>query len=322
MTSSVPPKIASESGARPDWARRSERGSAFMVRLMTWISLRLGRRAGRCVLPLIVAYFLLLAAPARRASRIYLRRALGREPGWRDLYRHLHFFASTIHDRIYLINDRFDLFDIEVLGGELVTDLLATGRGALLMGAHLGSFEVLRARAKENPGIDVAMVMYEENAHKINAALAVANPEARMDIIPLGHVGSMLQVRQRLQDGAIVGILGDRMLGGDTTISVSFLGEPAALPSGPFRMAAMLRQPLIFMAGIYLGDNRYRIHFEALADFSAISAEGRDAALHGAVERFAAVLERYCRAAPYNWFNFFDFWQPPPVTGANRKTRQ
>jgi predicted LPLAT superfamily acyltransferase len=322
MTSSVPPKIASESGARPDWARRSERGSAFMVRLMTWISLRLGRRAGRCVLPLIVAYFLLLAAPARRASRIYLRRALGREPGWRDLYRHLHFFASTIHDRIYLINDRFDLFDIEVLGGGLVTDLLATGRGALLMGAHLGSFEVLRARAKENPGLDVAMVMYEENARKINAALAVANPEARLDIIPLGHVGSMLQVRQRLQDGAIVGILGDRMLGGDTTISVSFLGEPAALPSGPFRMAAILRQPLIFMAGIYLGDNRYRIHFEALADFSAISAEGRDAALHGAVERFAAVLEQHCRAAPYNWFNFFDFWQPPPVTGANRKTRQ
>jgi predicted LPLAT superfamily acyltransferase len=321
MISSVPREIPSESGARPEWARRNERGSAFMVRLMTWISLRLGRRAGRCVLPLIVAYFLLLAAPARRASRVYLRRALGREPGWRDLYRHLHFFASTIHDRIYLINDRFDLFDIEVLGGELVTDLLATGRGALLMGAHLGSFEVLRARAKENPGLDVAMVIYEENARKINAALAVANPEARLDIIPLGHVGSMLQVRQRLQDGAIVGILGDRMLGGDATISVSFLGEPAALPSGPFRMAAMLRQPLIFMAGIYLGDNRYRIHFEALADFSAIPAEGRDAALHGAVERFAAVLEQHCRTAPYNWFNFFDFWQPPPVTGANRKTR-
>jgi predicted LPLAT superfamily acyltransferase len=322
MTSSVPPKIASVSGARPDWARRSERGSAFMVRLMTWISLRLGRRAGRCVLPLIVAYFLLLAPPARRASRIYLRRALGREPGWRDLYRHLHFFASTIHDRIYLINDRFDLFDVEVLGDKLVTDLLAAGRGAFLMGAHLGSFEVLRARASAHPGLNVTMVMYEENARKINAALAAANPAARLDIIPLGRVGSMLQVRQRLLDGAIVGILGDRTLGGEQTISVSFLGEPAALPSGPFRLAAMLRQPVIFMAGVYLGENRYRIQFEALTDFSAIPAKGRDAALHGAVERFAAILERHCRAAPYNWFNFFDFWQPPPVSGANRKTRQ
>lgn len=322
MTSSVPGDIGRESGARPEWTRRDERGSASMLRLMTWISLRLGRRAGRCALPLIAAYFLLLAAPARRASRLYLRRALGREPGWRDLYRHVHFFASTIHDRIYLINDQFDLFDIEVRGRELITDLLATGRGAFLVGAHLGSFEVLRALARENLGLDVAMVMYEENARKINAALAAVNPAARQEIIPLGRAESMLQIRQRLHDGAIVGILGDRTLGGDATISVSFLGEPAALPSGPFRLAAMLRQPVIFMAGLYLGGNRYRIHFEALADFSAILAAERNAALHGAVERFAAVLEQHCRAAPYNWFNFFDFWQPPLVAGATRKTRQ
>ncbi len=322
MTSSVPGEIASESGARPEWTRRNERGSAFMVHLMTWISLRLGRRAGRCVLPLIAAYFLLLAAPARRASRNYLRRALGREPGWRDLYRHLHYFASTIHDRIYLINDRFDLFDIEMLGGELISNLLATGRGALLMGAHLGSFEVLRSLARDTLGLDVAMVMYAENARKINAAMAAANPAAHPDIIPLGHAGSMLQVRQRLLDGAIVGILGDRTLGSDATVSVMFLGEPAALPSGPFRMAAMLRQPVIFMTGLYLGENRYRIHFEALADFSAIPAEGRDAAVHGAVQRFAAVLEQDCRAEPYNWFNFFDFWQPPAVTGGTRKARR
>ena len=212
------------------------------------------------------------------------------------------------------------MFDIEVVGGDLVTDLLATGRGALLMGAHLGSFEVLRARAR--PGHDVAMVMYGENARKVSAALAAVNPAARVDIIPLGRVGSMLQVRQRLLDGAIVGILGDRTLGGDDTISVPFLGAPAALPTGPFRLAAMLRQPVHFMAGVYLGENRYRIHFEALADFSATEAERRDAALRESVERFAAVLERHCRAAPYNWFNFFDFWQPPPTAGTARKARR
>ena len=290
-----------------------------MVRLMTWISLRFGRRAGRCVLPLIVVYFLLLAAPARRASRIYLRRALGREPGWRDLYRHLHFFASTIHDRIYLINDRFDLFDIEVVGGELVTDLLATGRGAFLMGAHLGSFEVLRAR-RARRGLDVAMVMYEENARKVNAALAAVNPAARLDIIPLGRVESMLQVRQRLHDGAIVGILGDRTLGGDDTISVSFLGAPAALPTGPFRIGRDAAA-----AGDLHGRRLSRR--QSLPDplrsarglFRDASAERRDAALREAVERFAAVLERHCRAAPYNWFNFFDFWQPPPATGTAAK---
>jgi predicted LPLAT superfamily acyltransferase len=310
------------SGARPEWARRDERGSARMLRLMTWVSLRLGRRVARCVLPLIATYFLLCAKPARRASRLYLRRALGREPQWRDLYRHVHCFASTIHDRIYLINDRFELFDIEVLGQELITDQLATGHGAFLMGAHLGSFEVLRALAREHLGLNVAMVMYEENARMINAALAAVNPAARLDIIPLGRAESMLQVRRRLQEGAVVGILGDRTLGGDATMPVSFLNEPARLPTGPFRIAALLRQPVIFMIGLYLGGNRYRIHFEPIADFSATTAEERAAAQCSAIERYAALLERYCRAVPYNWFNFFNFWQPPLENGTARKAHR
>ncbi|MEO5766442.1 MAG: acyl-CoA synthetase [Casimicrobiaceae bacterium] len=321
MTASARGETGGTPRARPEWMRRTERGSAATVRLMTWISLRLGRRAGRSLLPLIVAYFLLAAASARRASREYLRRALGREPGGRDLYRHLHHFASTIHDRIYLLNDRFDLFDVETHGGELIGDLLADGRGVLLMGAHLGSFEVLRSIARKELGHDVAMVMYEENARKVSAAIAATNPAARPDIIALGRADSMLRVRERLEQGAIVGVLADRTLGGDAITPVSFLGAPAAMPTGPFRMAAMLRQPVIFMAGLYLGKNRYRIHFETLADFSAVTAKGRDAAVREAVERFAALLERHCRAAPCNWFNFYDFWQPP-ATGRARGMRR
>ena len=68
------------------------------------------------MLHLIAAYFLLFAPASRRASSNYLRRALGRPARWRDLYRHFFTFAATIHDRIYLVNRRFDLFDFEVHG--------------------------------------------------------------------------------------------------------------------------------------------------------------------------------------------------------------
>ncbi|HTE14523.1 MAG TPA: acyl-CoA synthetase, partial [Burkholderiales bacterium] len=115
----------------------------FILRLMTWISLRLGRRAGRGALHVITSYFLLCAPASRRASRDYLRRALDHTPRWRDLYRHFFTFAATIHDRIYLINRRFDLFDIEVHGEDTLRLMLANGKGLFLIGAHLGSFEVL-----------------------------------------------------------------------------------------------------------------------------------------------------------------------------------
>jgi predicted LPLAT superfamily acyltransferase len=119
----------------------------------------------------------------------------------------------------------------------------------------------------------------------------------------------MLRVKERLEDGTIVGMLADRSLGGDATLPVDFMGAPAAFPTGPWRTAAMLRRPVLLMIGLYRGGNRYDIHFETVADFSGVERGARDAALREAVARYAARLEHYAREAPYNWFNFFDFWR-------------
>ena len=296
------------------WARTSERGSMLMLRVMTWISLHLGRRAARSVLYLISGYFLLFAPVSRRASSNYLRRALGRPARWRDVYQHFFTFASTIHDRIYLVNRRFDLFDFEVHGEDMLRRLLADGNGLFLMGAHLGSFEVIRAIARKDTDLRVAMLMHQDNAQKINTMLAAINPEAAQDIIGLGYIDSMLKVRERLDEGWVVGMLADRTPGNDTLYPVQILGANANLPTGPFRMAALLRRPVVFMTGLYLGGNRYAIHFEILADFSTAARDQLDAALDVAIIRYAALLDQYCRKAPYNWFNFFDFWQPAPIS--------
>jgi predicted LPLAT superfamily acyltransferase len=292
-----------------EWMRQQERSNLAILKLMVWISLTFGRAVGRVVLYGIAAYFVLFSPRARRFSRDYLHLALNRWAEWSDGFRHVFSFASTIHDRIYLLNDRFDLFDIEVIGTEAVQKAAAEHPGALLIGAHLGSFEVLRAVGRGQKGLKVAMLMYEENARKINATLEAINPLASQDIIPLGRMDSMLQARDRLDEGYLVGMLADRGLGDDAMVDINFLGKPAPFPLGPFRMAAMLRRPVFFMTGLYLGGNRYQLHFEPLADFSQTSREERDAAIHAAMQNYAQRLTHYCRLAPYNWFNFFDFWQ-------------
>lgn len=295
------------------WANTTERSNMLMLRIMTWISLRMGRRAGRIVLHLIASYFLLFAPTSRCASRQYLQRALGRPASVSDLYQHFFTFAATIHDRIYLINRRFDLFDVEVHGEEALHRQLAAGNGLFLVGAHLGSFEVIRAIGRECKDLRVAMVMHQENAQKINAMLTAINPNAGQDIIGLGHVDSMLQVSQYLDNGYAVGMLADRTPGDDTLFPVHILDADANLPIGPFRMAALLRRPVMFMTGLYLGGNRYAIHFDKLADFSSVATGQRDIAVQAAITRYAVLLDHYCRLAPYNWFNFFDFWQPAPT---------
>ncbi len=292
-----------------DWTRQQERSNLAILRLMVWISLTFGRSIGRLVLHGIAAYFLFFAPRARRASREYLHRALDRWAEWSDGYRHVFSFAATIHDRIYLLNDRFDLFDIEVCGEEAIHEALARQPGALLIGGHLGSFEVLRSVGRGRAGLKIAMMMYAENAQKINATLEAFNPAATENLIPLGQMNSMLDARDRLDQGWLVGILADRSLANDPTVDAEFLGKTAAFPLGPWRMAAMLRRPVFFMTGLYLGGNRYRIHFEPLADFSQVDRAGRDLAIREAIARYAGRLEYYCRQTPYNWFNFFDFWR-------------
>lgn len=292
-----------------DWQRRPERSNMAILRVMVWISLHLGRRIGRVVLYGIAVYFFLFAPSARRASRAYLARALGRKATPVDGFRQVLAFASTIHDRIYLLNGRFDLFDIEIEGADQVHAVADTGHGVLLMGAHLGSFEVMRALGRKRGQQPVTMLMYEENARKVNATLAAINPAASQDIIALGRMDSMLLAQEKLAAGHLVGMLADRGLGSDPTNAVDFLGAPAQFPIGPFRVAAMLRRPVLFMTGLYLGGNRYRIHFEPLADFTDVARGERDAAIADAQRAYVARLEHYCRLAPYNWFNFFDFWR-------------
>ncbi|MBB3260846.1 putative LPLAT superfamily acyltransferase [Paraburkholderia bannensis] len=306
------PNNTAEAANRTDWAQREERGNALLLRAMTWMSLRLGRRLARALVHLIALYFVLFSPRARAASRDYLRRVLGRAANWADLYRHVFTFAATIHDRIYLMNERFDLFDIRPQGHHLVDEALKGGRGAFLMGAHLGSFEVVRALGRTHPTLRVVVTMFEENARRINATLAAVNPAAQPEVIGLGQVDSMLRVSQRLDENCMVGMLADRTLLADDTAALrrmAFLGEPAAFPLGPLYMAAMLKRPVIFMTGLYRGGNRYDIHFETLADFTNTPREARQAAIDAALVRYVALLDRHCRAAPYNWFNYFDFWQ-------------
>jgi len=315
LTSASQPRAARR-GSAAEWVTRRERGSVILLRAMTFVSLRLGRSAGRCILYFIAAYFFAFAPKARTSALAYLRRVLGRKPTAADRFRHVLTFATTIHDRVYLVNDRFDLFDVTMEGERLVQDALEKGNGAFLLGSHVGSFEIIRALGRHYARLQVVIAMYEQHARKLNTMLAAINPGAVPLVIGLGRIDAMLRIRESLDQGAFVGVLGDRTLGDEPAESVTFLGARARFPVGALRAAALLRRPVIFMIGLYRGGNRYHVAFEHLADFSTVEPSQRDAAVQAAVVRYAGLLEKYCRSDPFNWFNFYDFWRPgdePPA---------
>jgi predicted LPLAT superfamily acyltransferase len=292
----------------PEWMALPERSTMLALRSIAWVALALGRPLARLLLYPISLYFVMFSSRPRTASRQFLSRVLGRKAGIADTFRHYHTFAAVILDRLYLLKDQISRFDVRVHGSEIVEDLIAGGKGCVLLGAHMGSFEIIRSAGRAR-GFKVSMVMYEGNARKIRKLLEAINPALQMEVIGLGSVDSMLKVEAALARGEIVGLLADRTIKGGGTVSCPFMGEQAAFPVGPVRIAAMLKRPVALMFGIYRGGNRYEVHFERLAELDQIVSRDRDSMTGHVLRRYAERLEHYCRIAPYNWFNFYDFWR-------------
>jgi predicted LPLAT superfamily acyltransferase len=298
------------------WRGQPERGSRSALRLIIWLALHGGRRLCRALLVPITAYFFITAPQARRASQNFMRRSLARAPTWLDTWRHLYVFATTLLDRVYLLNGRHHLLAVAVQQEAVFWTALAAGRGCLLLGSHLGSFDMLGVIGSVEKQLKVNVVMHVDDSAQLQTLLSCAGRRAPYNVIPLGHPGSMLKVRECLERGEVVGILADRVYGDEATQSLPFLGSPARFSQSPLRLAQITGAPTVMVFGLFRGGNRYQIVFEALAgqpgyQLAAAVAAGVDSGMGGIADyqrRYVECLERHARDAPCNWFNFYDYW--------------
>jgi len=290
------------------WLRTSEMGSTFAIRLLIAICRLLGRGVTRVLLAPIVLYFVAFAPQARRASRDYLRR-LGLAHGFRAVFAHCLRFAHVTLDRLFFVLGQVSPFTIRGTGKEHLIALKQQRRGALLLGAHLGSFEAMRALATSQ-ALPLTIVGYFENARFINGILAKLNPALATRIINVEKsISFLLAVKERIDAGEMVALLGDRVGLGDRVVEVDLFGAPALLPAGPYWLAASLRCPVYLTFGLFHEPNRYDFYCEPFADRIELRRGEREADARVWAQRFAQRLEHYCRLAPDNWFNFYPFWQ-------------
>jgi len=302
----------------PHWSERREGGGRFALWLIRNIGLGMGRPAARLLLYPITLYFFFRRGPERRASRQFLSLALGRPAGTWAIMRHMHAYASTILDRMFLLAKTTRRFDIRVHGKDQLEAQLAHGRGVLLLGAHIGSFEVLRELADERPDVRVRVIMDKQQTPALTAILDEINPSVARDVIDVGRDATSLAlaVHEAAQEGNLIGLLADRSRPREPTGSAMFFGRPAQFPIGPYLIASTLQLPVVLSFGLYRGGKRYDLYFETFAECISIPRAERAQRIGEWTQRFATRLEHYTRLDPYNWFNFYDFWHRPADNAA------
>ncbi len=301
------PAIAARSSS--SWLSIAERGSVLGIRVMVWAVGLGGRRFARAILWFVMVYFFAFSPKARRASRNILER-LGQPHRMSDVFGHLLRFGHVALDRVLLIQGKTSDFEFDLGPRELFTELQNAPGGALLLGAHVGSFEALAGMARHFD-LKVGAVVNTGGSKMLTGVLERLNPELAAGLIDLdkGRLDAIFEVRRRLESGQHIGVLADRCVPAEKSVVVPFMGQDARFPAGPFVLAASMGCPVYFVAAIYRGGNQYEVYAQRLADRVVLPRGNREAGLLEYVGLYSEHLERLVRSAPTNWFNFYDFWK-------------
>ncbi len=288
------------------WLKIPEVGPVFGMRILTWLCRTAGRRFTTLILHFVVFYYFLFAREAKKYSKAYLAR-VGLEPSASNVYRHIFAFAQTMLDRLFFVSGNFKPFSITRTGHHHLEEAARDKRGTIILGAHLGSFEAMRA-SSEKVQLPLVAVGYFKNAAKINGLLdEYGENSTKLVHVEPGTIGYLIQIKQLLAEGHLVALLGDRDIGGPT-VEVEFLGGKTRLPIGAYALSSQLGAPILVAFGLYTAPNRYDLYCEPLGTIPFARRKQRDEVYKDGAQRYAHLVEKYCRKSPFNWFNFYDYW--------------
>ena len=296
------------------WANVAEGGFAFGMWFLYAVQRVLGRWPFRVVLAPVVVYYVLKHRLARTSSREYFTR-LGLTPSFGTSFRHITAFAETIMDKTLAVAGKYPFERLRFTGREVMLESMAQKKGGVLVTAHMGCLEVCRLAAERKEGPKLNVLVHTRHAEQFNAILKRLDPRSQVKLIQVTDVGPPVaaMLSEKVDAGEFVVIAADRVPVSDAvgrTVPAPFLGATAYFPIGPWVLASALKCQVILFSVTH-EDDTYRVRFEKLADRVELPRGRREAAAAQYVTLYAQRLEQLCRQSPYDWFNFFPFWEPP-----------
>ncbi len=301
------------------WAQMQEHGIVWGMHFLLKVYLLFGRKPLQIFLYPVVSYYWLINRTGRQASQRYLQRVhtvfpdLKIKTGRLGSYLHFMAFANAMIDKLAAWSGALSMSDVHYHGRDAVQAYLSQGQGVLMLGSHLGNLEVCRVVAWMGKRVTVNVLVHTRHAEKFNRVLnEYAAGGSRMNLIQVTEINAAtaMLLEDKINAGELVIIAADRVpVTGQGRISEApFLGEDATFPQGPFILASLLKCP-VFTLFCIKQQGMHHIYFDAFSDKLSFSRKQRQQAITTCVQKYSAVLQRYVKKAPLQWFNFYDFWQ-------------
>lgn len=321
-------ETSSSTSCSEHWSEIKEVGGGLWhFRFMLWTACHLPLFMVECITAVICFFFWLGARPVRARSKIYLNhlsKVSGKRFGFFSTYKHIFSFALSMMEKLLGWKGAIKLNQIESQNDDLqmLVQQLNQGRGAFLLCSHLGNMEMLRSLTEfgefhTERDFQVFPVVDLSGTTKFNSLLRELNPDLIDKIVDANSIGvdSAIWMKDKISAGDLVVIAGDRTSANsrNRTIETDFLGESANFPEGAFSLAGILNAPVYFIFVVRKNDFNIRTAYEMHVVHAKTSLDcprkERPERLKMLLREYAEILERLCVAHPYQWFNFYNFWE-------------
>lgn len=307
---------------KPHWSSIREAGTLFGLQFLGFVYKVFGRwPVTLCLLP-TVAYFVLFKGATRSSSQEYLQKHYqsypeqwAKKPNLWSTCKHLFLFAETVVDKLLSWIIEIDADNFVIDHPERIEALMADDRGQLIIGSHMGNLEYCRGFMHRYKSKSINILVHDQHSQNYNTIMQQLNPDSRLNVFQVSEfdIPTMLSIKAKIDAGEWVFIAGDRspLSGTERTAEVQFLGQTAQLPIGPYMLAKGLGCPvkLMFSYCDYFRKGK-PVHFEVVnfSDRVMFDRKQRQQQIQEYAQQFADELSAQCKKAPYQWFNFYDFW--------------
>lgn len=257
---------------------------------------------------LVIPFYMIFNHQGYLSQYHFFRRRMGY--GWLKSFFSVYLNHFTFGQ---IILDRFAVyggakFKVQIEGNPIFLEKVEQPSGFIQLSSHVGNFELAGYMLKQDKKAINALIFGGETGTVMRNRVRIFQ-EMNIKLIAVGtDMAHVYAMNSALEQNEIISMPGDRNFGSQKTLKCQFFGAEAEFPMGPYILAASRDVPLLSIFVIKKSIYKYCIYVNEVTLPEEMKSKPSRLKASALAQAFANQLEDIVRKHPYQWFNYYEFW--------------